>query len=103
MKGNIEYIEILNPRTSYEIAKVQVTDKGYEIVGATVIDLASGNPSKPELSRKQGVRIDSLIRLLLVNGAERTIGDISKITTEDVKAVKDFIMKQVRSHEPKQD
>lgn len=80
-------VEILNPKTSYEIAKV--TGKTPERVGDVVIDFAT--------ETKQGVLTQSLIQVLLMNAAEHLNIDVKSITVDDIKQVKKFIVSVLKT------
>lgn len=98
--NDVEKVEILQPKVCYEVAKVEVDDKGYNRVGTELIRFVTGNPSNLTIPRKQGIRIDSLIKVLLLNAAERVNkGDISGVSVEDIKAVKDFIIQRATTKE----
>ncbi len=89
----VETIEILHPKTSYEVALVKSVEVSegvfnFERIGDEVINFAN--------STKQGITLDSLIRVLYTQALEMTGKPMREITNDECKAVKSFIMSKLK-------
>lgn len=83
-----ETIEILNPKVSYEVAKITNVNGVFERVGDEVINLAT--------NEKQGIAVDSLIKIVYLNAIENMKLPMREITVDDCKAVRSFIVSKLK-------
>lgn len=91
----MDSIEILDPKTSYQLNIYEMTDEGEKVVNPTVIRFLTGDPKDITKPRNQGVLPIDLLKLLLIHIASKNDVDISSITDKKVNKIRKLMFEAV--------